>query len=208
MDHNETSTFTPFDYMTQTRELQMLKTMLPYMKDTQKKQFAILIKYMELQNTVQVFSQEDKVMSMCSVDEGSNNMVAMLNDLRVFCTSKEQECLRICSPCLRPTKPSSVKQKGIPMPYDFLNNNPLLADMSPEKLQFLMNFATAKKPTDIKEMMPFLLSAMNSAKSNNIQFSEPETDLLFQILKQNMSAEESAKADKIMNLMKNRRSGS
>ena len=48
MDHNETSTFTPFDYMTQTRELQMLKTMLPYMKDTQKKQFAILIKYMEL----------------------------------------------------------------------------------------------------------------------------------------------------------------
>lgn len=49
------------------------------------------------------------------------------------------------------------------MPYDFLNNNPLLADMSPEKLQFLMNFATAKKPTDIKEMMPFLLSAMNSA---------------------------------------------
>ena len=94
------------------------------------------------------------------------------------------------------------------MPYDFLNNNPLLADMSPEKLQFLMNFATAKKPTDIKEMMPFLLSAMNSAKSNNIQFSEPETDLLFQILKQNMSAEESAKADKIMNLMKNRRSGS
>ena len=86
------------------------------------------------------------------------------------------------------------------MPYDFLNNNPLLADMSPEKLQFLMNFATAKKPNDIKEMMPFLLSAMNSAKSNNIQFSEPETDLLFQILKQNMSAEESAKADKIMNL--------
>ena len=93
MDHNETSTFTPFDYMTQTRELQMLKTMLPYMKDTQKKQFAILIKYMELQNTVQLFSQEDKVMSMCSVDEGSNNMVAMLNDLRAFCTSKEQETI-------------------------------------------------------------------------------------------------------------------
>ena len=32
MDHNETSSFTPFDYMTQTRELQMLKTMLPYLK--------------------------------------------------------------------------------------------------------------------------------------------------------------------------------
>ena len=76
----ENSPFTPFDYMTQTRELQMLKTMLPYMKDAQKKQFAILIKYMELQNTVQVFSQEDKVMSM-------------LNDLRNFCSAKEQETI-------------------------------------------------------------------------------------------------------------------
>ena len=84
---------TPFDSMTQTRELQMLKTVLPYMKESQKRQFAILIKYMELQNTIQVFSQEDKVLSMCSVDEESNNMLAMLNDLRIFCTAREQETL-------------------------------------------------------------------------------------------------------------------
>lgn len=94
------------------------------------------------------------------------------------------------------------------MAYDFLNNNPLLQGMSPEKLQFLMNFASSEKPNDIKDMMPFLLSAMSSAKSKNIQFTEPETDLLVQILKQNMSPEESAKADKIMQLMKSRRSGS
>ena len=47
----EQNSFTPFDNMTQTRELQMLKTAIPYMKGDQKKQFAILIKYMELQNT-------------------------------------------------------------------------------------------------------------------------------------------------------------
>lgn len=89
----ETTSFTPFDHMTQTRELQMLKTALPYMKDAQKKQFAILIKYMELQNTIQVFSQEEKVMSMCSVDEESKSIVSMLNDMRQFCTEKEQETL-------------------------------------------------------------------------------------------------------------------
>lgn len=89
----ENTPFTPFDYMTQNRELQMLKTILPYMKESQKKQFAILIKYMELQNTIQVFSQEDKVLSMCSVDENSNRMLSMLNDLRQFCTEKEQETL-------------------------------------------------------------------------------------------------------------------
>ena len=96
----------------------------------------------------------------------------------------------------------------MPAEYDFLKNNPLLNGMSPEKLQFLMNFASSPKPTDIKEMMPFLLSATNSAKNKNIQFTQPETELLFQILKQNMSAEEAAKADKLIQLMKERRSGS
>ena len=76
----EPNSFTPFDNMTQTRELQMLKTAIPYMKGDQKKQFAILIKYMELQNTIQVFNQEDKVMSMCSVSEDENSTLAMLND--------------------------------------------------------------------------------------------------------------------------------
>ena len=36
----EPNSFTPFDNMTQTRELQMLKTAIPYMKGDQKKQFA------------------------------------------------------------------------------------------------------------------------------------------------------------------------
>lgn len=93
------------------------------------------------------------------------------------------------------------------MENDFLANNPLLNNMSPEKLQFLMSFANKQKPTNIKEMMPFLLSTMNSAKANNIQFTDPETELLVTILKQNMSDEEAAKADKIMKLMKDRRSG-
>ena len=84
---------TAFDQLTQSREIQMMKTMIPYMKNSQKKQFAILIKYMELQNTIQVFSQEDKVMSMCSANEESNNLVGMLQDLRQFCSPKEQETL-------------------------------------------------------------------------------------------------------------------
>lgn len=89
----EENNLTPFDYMTQTRELQMLKTVVPYMKGGQKKQFAILIKYMELQNTIQFFSQEDKVMSMCSVDEDENSTLSMLNELRRFCSEKELETI-------------------------------------------------------------------------------------------------------------------
>ena len=76
------------------------------------------------------------------------------------------------------------------MENDFWNN-PGLKNMSPEKLQFLMNFASKEKPTNIKDMMPFLLGTMNAAKTNNIQFTDPETELLVTLLKQNMSKEES-----------------
>ena len=89
------------------------------------------------------------------------------------------------------------------MENDFWNN-PGLKNMSPEKLQFLMNFASKEKPTNIKDMMPFLLGTMNAAKINNIQFTDPETELLVTLLKQNMSKEESEKADKIIRLMKDR----
>ena len=59
------------------------------------------------------------------------------------------------------------------MEYDFLTNNPMLKNISPEKLEFLMNFASAEKPNDIKDMMPFLLGIINSSKKQNIQFSDP-----------------------------------
>ncbi len=89
----EEMNITPFDSMTQTRELQMLKTAIPYMKGKQKKQFAILIKYMELQNTLQLFSQEDSALSMCSADEEEHTMIPMLNEIRRFCSQKELETI-------------------------------------------------------------------------------------------------------------------
>lgn len=94
------------------------------------------------------------------------------------------------------------------MNNDFFKNNDALGSLSPEKLEFLMNFANAKKPTDMKEMMPFLLHSINSAQKSNIQFTSNETDLLIQLLKQNMSPEEVEKADKMIQLVKERRSGS
>ncbi len=90
---DEATPLTPFDTMTQTREIQMLKTVIPYMKSSQKKQFAILIKYMELQNTLHIFSQEEQVLSMCSLPEEENTPQSLLNSLRPFCTPKELETI-------------------------------------------------------------------------------------------------------------------
>jgi hypothetical protein len=93
------------------------------------------------------------------------------------------------------------------MSYEDIFANPLLATMAPEKIDFLTAFAKSAKPTDTKSMMPFLLATIGRAKKNKIRFSDEETDLLFAILKQNMSDDEAAKADKMINLMKSRSSG-
>lgn len=83
---------TIFDTLTQTREIQMLKTAIPYMKQAQKKQFAIIIKYMELQKAVQIFGKQNYTsMSACGLPEEECNNFNMLNDIRKYATSSEQE---------------------------------------------------------------------------------------------------------------------
>lgn len=85
---------------------------------------------------------------------------------------------------------------------NIFQNNPAFANLTPEKLNFLMNFANTKKPTQMQEMMPFLMASMNQAKKENIQFTPNETNLLIEILKQNLSPEESKKVDMVLNMMK------
>ena len=89
------------------------------------------------------------------------------------------------------------------MDYDFLKNNAGLSDISPKKLNFLMQFASQNKSGNAKEMSNMILSAVNSAKQEGIQFSPDETDLIIEILKQNMSPEEQRKADQLLMLMRN-----
>ncbi len=47
---------TPFDKLTSSFDLQMMKLMIPYMAPESRQMFAIYIKFMELQNTMHYFS--------------------------------------------------------------------------------------------------------------------------------------------------------
>ncbi|MBQ8279348.1 MAG: hypothetical protein IJZ23_05865 [Roseburia sp.] len=88
---------------------------------------------------------------------------------------------------------------------NLFQNNPAFDNLSPEKLAFLMNFANAKKPSQMQEMMPFLMASMNQAKKENIQFTPSESDLLIEVLKQSLSPEEAKKVDTLMRLVKNKK---
>ena len=84
---------------------------------------------------------------------------------------------------------------------DFFKDNPLLEGMSPDKLEFLMNFTQKEKPTNMNDAMPFLLANMNMAKRQNISFSKAEIQLIAELLSKDLSPSEKAKINRIMSIM-------
>ena len=80
--------------------------------------------------------------------------------------------------------------------------NPAFQNLSPEKLQFLMEFQQMAKPSSMKDAAPFVMESLKQAQSKGIRFSNDESSLLIEILKQNMSPQEQKKADMILNMMK------
>lgn len=84
---------------------------------------------------------------------------------------------------------------------NILKENPLLKGMSPEKLEFILNFAQQDKPTSMQDAMPFLLANMNLAKQQNINFSKPEIQLIAEILTKNLSPTEKNKVNRILAMM-------
>ena len=82
-----------------------------------------------------------------------------------------------------------------------LFNNPAFANLSPEKLQFLLSFAQKEKPLNMKDAMPFLLSNMRQAKENHIDF-----ELLCDLLSKDLPPESQTQMKKIMSLMSMNRS--
>ena len=84
---------TEFDGLVQTRELQMLKSLLPLANVRSQLPLAILIQSMEFRNTIQMFQNNANVLSACSVHNEPDKRNAMLQTLRRFCSPKEKETI-------------------------------------------------------------------------------------------------------------------
>ena len=66
-----------------------------------------------------------------------------------------------------------------------------------------MQFAAQNKSGNAKEMSNMILGAANAAKKEGISFSPNETDMIVEILKQNMNPEEQRKAEQLLHIMRN-----
>ncbi len=77
-------------------------------------------------------------------------------------------------------------------------NDPAVAHISSEKLEFLHSLVVESKGISGKEMFPFLMNVMKKAKEQNIQFHDNEMNLLIQTIKKYSSEEEIATIEKMV----------
>lgn len=86
------------------------------------------------------------------------------------------------------------------MDTSFLNN-PMFQSLPREKQQFLQAFAAQPHNGNANELAGQLSNAAMQAKTQGLSFTDAETTLLIDMLKQNMSLEEQKKADRIIQLV-------
>lgn len=84
---------TEYDELIQTRELQMLKALLPIMGLKNQLPMALLIQTMEFQNTIKTFRNNENALSACAINDENDKKNAILQVLRRFCTPKERETI-------------------------------------------------------------------------------------------------------------------
>jgi len=81
-------------------------------------------------------------------------------------------------------------------------DDPAVAHIDPEKLEFLQALVFESKGLSQKEMFPFLMSIMKRAKTKNITFQENEINLLIQTIKKYSSEEEISTIEKMLAVKK------
>lgn len=93
MEQRPPKPMTPFDELTMPPQFRMLKLMLPYTPDTMRPMLAVFIKFMELQYTIQLVSENPAVFSPGKTEVSSQNPTS-----HGFSVDKIEELLPYLSP--------------------------------------------------------------------------------------------------------------
>lgn len=91
MEEDNTPLMTPFDHMVSGHHLQMIKAAIPYVPKAQQRFIAVYVKYLELQNTIAFFNQEEDQLSACSLGSNTGTFMDMLNDMKKYCAEDQRE---------------------------------------------------------------------------------------------------------------------
>ena len=83
------------DTLVDSKELQILKTVIPYMHESQQKTWAMAIRFVELMKTTALFENGNQEFSQelqaCSGESSHDRMSKMLTAIKDFCSENEKE---------------------------------------------------------------------------------------------------------------------
>ena len=80
--------------------------------------------------------------------------------------------------------------------------DPSLAGLDPAKLAMLNSFAQQSSGKSPQELLPLLMAAASRNRSNGTRFSNAEIETIIEVLKTGKSPEETARMDRIIQMMK------
>ncbi len=84
------------------------------------------------------------------------------------------------------------------MNIDNWMNDPRIQNVTPEKKALLRKLIEESATKSEKEMMPFFMSAMNTAKKSNLNLTADEASLLMETLMEKLSPSERKKAEQLL----------
>ena len=79
-------------------------------------------------------------------------------------------------------------------------NDPRIASIPKNKLDFLQKMFFESQKLSQKELMPFLMALAGRAKKEKISFEQHEVDMILAVIKENSSPEECKKIDQTLRL--------
>lgn len=90
MEHSDPEMLTPFDRLIFSRQLQMLKLMIPYVPPANQRMLAVCVRFLELEQTISFFSRPGSAMHMQTSDRKFCSPADLIDELRPY-LGKEQQ---------------------------------------------------------------------------------------------------------------------
>lgn len=81
-------------------------------------------------------------------------------------------------------------------------NDPRIEHMDKKKLNILETLTSNIHGQSPKELFPLVMAAIQAAKKQGLSFTEEETSLLIEILKEQQTPEEAKKTEKMLKLFR------
>lgn len=79
-----------YEDRTQSKEINILKTILPYLNSTSQKNISMIISYLQMQRTMEYFENPENTMQICAMEK-EDHTVEILNAVKKYCNQKEQQ---------------------------------------------------------------------------------------------------------------------